>query len=90
MSYQPELPWFEEEVADRHGRRAGVPARRRRTRGPRPAPRRDEPGSPAAESRSPDGVGDDWRLDEPTRRTGLSGLAEARAALARVADAHAA
>jgi hypothetical protein len=36
---------------------------------------------PAPPRRRPTRRGDDWRIDEPTRRAGLRGLAKARAAL---------
>jgi hypothetical protein len=84
MTYQQELPW--------KGTVAGRTRPTRRARQTQPGvtgagdTRATRPVTESAGSGRSLPVGD-WRIDETTRRAGRRGLAEARAALARVRDA---
>jgi hypothetical protein len=100
MTYQQELPWEAGGPGRPRAPRRAPGGTRRRVGTLRAAAGPDRAHatgsarvrSLAAGTRAtrPSGVGrapaghEDWRLDEPTRRAGRRGLAEARAALARV------
>jgi len=74
MAYQQELPWQGAVAARARPARSGSEDN---------SANQTEPGNPSATKRSgPSGA--EWRIDEPTRRAGRRGLAQARATLARV------